>query len=60
VTDVNIEHDDATITGDAPASWGPAVRLLRVVWSALRDGAAMHGAAVHGYPHDVIRLPDNE
>jgi hypothetical protein len=66
MTGVNIEHDDATMARDASVSLGLAVRLLRVVWGALLDGAAMYGAAVHGYSnpddlqYDVIRPTDNE
>jgi hypothetical protein len=65
MTGVNIEHDDPT-TGHAPASQRFAVRLLRAVWSALVDGAAMYGAAVHGYrspdgfQYDVVPPTDNE
>ena len=66
VTGVNIKLDDATMAGDALASKGPTRRLLRAVWSALLDGAAMYGAAVHGYPNpdhirsDVAHPTDNE
>ena len=61
-----IKRDDATMAGDVVTSKGPAMRLLRVVWSALLEGAAVYGAAVHGYPNpddlrsDVARLTDNE
>jgi len=49
MTGVNVKRDD--VTGDTLATQGPAMRLLRVVWSALLDGAAMYGAAIHGYPN---------
>ena len=63
---VKVKRHDAIMAGGMPASRGPAVRLLLVIWSALVDGAAMYGAAVHGYPNpehlrsDVVRPTDNE
>jgi hypothetical protein len=66
MTGIKIEHDDAIMAGGIPASRGPAMRLLLVIWSALVDGAAMYGAAVHGYyspehfRSDGARPTDNE
>jgi len=46
MTGVTIERDDEAMARDVPVSQGLAVRLPRVVWSALLDGAAKHGAAM--------------
>lgn len=66
MTGVKVERDDAIMAVNSLASRASAVRLLRVVWRALLDGAAMYGAAIHGYSNtedfrsDIARLTDNE
>ena len=57
---------DTGITGDSgPASSGLATRLLRSIWHAFRDGAAMYAASYCGAldpgieapePHETTRL----
>lgn len=56
-----------TIIVERSAMSGRSARgILRCIWAAFLDGAAMYGAAMHGWPNleyfrsDIARQSDNE
>jgi hypothetical protein len=62
---VNGEEYGATIIVERLATPDkPGRRILRLLWRSFVDGAAMYGAAMHGYPNpehlQSVMTPDDD
>jgi len=63
---INSELDETKVVEHIEATGLTAMSVLRGVWRALLDGAAMYGAAFHGCPvlddtrSDAARETDNQ